>query len=99
MEKTSYEVDQNLPHIALFWEVLREMTPKERSLFLRFSWGRSRLPRGKNFRNFKLCPMNTPGDVNTYLPVAHTCFFQLDLPAYTTKEAMRTKLVYAITHC
>jgi len=100
MERTEYEsVDRSAPHIAIFWEVIREMTPKERSLFLRFVWGRSRLPAGKNFKKFKITPMNVGGNVDGHLPVSHTCFFQLDLPAYSTKEIMREKLVYAITHC
>jgi hypothetical protein len=99
MEKTNYEIDRNLPHVAMFWEVLREMSPKERSMFLRFVWGRSRLPQGRNFKDFKLAACNVTGNVDDYLPVAHTCFFQLDLPAYTNKEVMRNKLVYAITHC
>ena len=30
------------------------------------------------------------------LPTAHTCFNQLDLPQYTTKEKLREKLVYCI---
>jgi hypothetical protein len=100
MERTEYSgIDESASHVQLFWEVLREMTPKERSLFLRFVWGRSRLPAGKNFKKFKLTGMSTSGPVDNYLPVAHTCFFQLDLPSYTTKEAMREKLIYAITHC
>lgn len=28
-----------------FWEILSEFTNQERSLFLRFVWGRTRLPR------------------------------------------------------
>jgi hypothetical protein len=31
-----------------------------------------------------------------YLPHAQTCFFSLSLPAYSTKEIMREKLLYAI---
>lgn len=31
-------------HVQLFWGVLRSFTHEERSLFLRFVWGRSRLP-------------------------------------------------------
>jgi E3 ubiquitin-protein ligase HERC2 len=34
-----------------------------------------------------------------YLPIAHTCFFSIDLPAYTSREVMKEKLMYAITHC
>jgi E3 ubiquitin-protein ligase HERC2 len=99
MEKTDYDIDRNAPVVALFWEVMREMTPQERSLFLRFVWGRSRLPQGRNFKNFKLASCSVSGPVDNYLPVAHTCFFQLDLPAYTTKEICRDKIVYAVTHC
>jgi E3 ubiquitin-protein ligase HUWE1 len=31
------------------------------------------------------------------LPRAHTCFNQLDLPPYTSKEILIEKLTYAIT--
>jgi hypothetical protein len=92
-------VDHNAPHVLMFWEVLREFTPKERSLLLRFVWGRSRLPAGTEFRKFKLAAMHPGGSPDNYLPVAHTCFFTLDLPAYSSKTVMRDKLLYAITHC
>lgn len=32
------------------------------------------------------------------MPVAHTCFFALDLPKYSTKKILREKLTFAITH-
>ena len=32
-------------------------------------------------------------------PQAHTCFFQLDLPNYSTDEAMRSKLSAAAQLC
>lgn len=34
-----------------------------------------------------------------YLPKAHTCFFSLNLPNYSTKELVASKLRYAITQC
>lgn len=34
-----------------------------------------------------------------YLPVSHTCFFTVDLPRYSTKEILKTKLKYAIFNC
>mmetsp|Transcript_25986 Transcript_25986/g.4415 ORF Transcript_25986/g.4415 Transcript_25986/m.4415 type:complete len:178 (+) Transcript_25986:7514-8047(+) len=86
MENTDYEGcaagDQ---HIRFFWEVLREFSPKERSLFLKFVWGRSRLPAGKNFRHMKITRYNPSGNVDNYMPISHTCFFTIDLPAYTNK--------------
>jgi hypothetical protein len=99
-ENTQYEdCSENEPHIGLFWEVIREMNTKEKSLYLKFVWGRSRLPAGRDFRKMKIARFHSSGNVNNYLPVSHTCFFTLDLPRYTTKEAMRSKLLYAITHC
>jgi hypothetical protein len=32
------------------------------------------------------------------LPVAHTCFFHLDIPDYRDKETFQSKLMYAIQH-
>jgi len=97
---TDYEgYSENEEPIKLFWEVLTEMTPRERSLFLKFVWGRSRLPSGRDWRHMKITKYNPPGLVNNYMPISHTCFFTIDLPPYTTKDAMRQKLLYAITHC
>lgn len=87
------------PHIAYFWEVLTEMSSKEKLLFLRFVWGRSRLPASKTFTHMKISKLVPRGPVDKYLPVSHTCFFTIDLPPYNSKEVMREKLLYAITHC
>lgn len=38
-------IDANAPLVQWFWEVMEEFTNQERSLFLRFAWGRTRLPR------------------------------------------------------
>jgi len=36
-------------------------------------------------------------DTTARLPAAHTCFRQLDLPRYASREELREKLVTAIT--
>jgi hypothetical protein len=100
MKNTEYDgIERSAQSVNFFWEVLREFAPQQRSLFLRFVWGRSRLPASGEFRKFKLTKLNKGGNIDDYLPVSHTCFFQLDLPSYSTKEIMRDKLLYAITHC
>lgn len=33
------------------------------------------------------------------LPEAHTCFFTIDLPRYSSFENLKNKLLYAITNC
>ena len=34
-----------------------------------------------------------------YLPKAHTCFFSINLPKYSSKQILKTKLEYAISEC
>jgi len=61
--------------VKRFWRVFRAMTDKERSKFIRFAWGRSRLPKSDNWdRPFKLTKKTGGDDI---LPLAHTCFFQV----------------------
>ncbi|KAF0700480.1 Aste57867_9009 [Aphanomyces stellatus] len=88
------------PHIVWFWNTLRKFSHEERSAFLRFVWGRSRLPHtvAEFPQWFKLQSFNkAPAD--SYLPVAHTCFFALELPAYSSEELLVKKLLYAIYNC
>jgi hypothetical protein len=68
-------------------------------MFLRFAWGRSRLPPPAQLAQspLKIALLDTPRPDDT-LPQAHTCFFAIDLPAYTTLEACRSKLLYACTN-
>ncbi len=98
---TEYEnVDPNSAHIRYFWEVVEEFTDEELTSLLRFVSARSRLPTSsKNFTmNFKL--QGSQGDAkekpDLFLPHAQTCFFSLSLPAYSTKDILRSKLLYAI---
>ena len=43
--------------------------------------------------------LSCPHNDDYHLPISHTCFFQLELPKYSSKAVMRTKLVYAIHNC
>jgi E3 ubiquitin-protein ligase HERC2 len=88
------------PHVRLFWQALEEFDNEERSALVRFTWGRSRLPLNAAAftQRFKIQSFNrTPAD--SFLPVAHTCFFSLELPAYSTLPIMKDKLRYAIFNC
>ena len=90
-------------HIMLFWKMMRErLDDEERCQFLRFVWGRSRLPvRAIDFdRKFKISRMHASDRApDEYLPIAHTCFFSIELPRYTCLDTMHQKILYAITHC
>jgi len=84
--------DRTIRH---FWAVLESFTNEERALFVRFAWGRSRLPRGRWSHSLTLTRVNVGED---RLPLAHTCFFQIELPPYRTEARMREKLLVATTY-
>ncbi|XP_063244096.1 E3 ubiquitin-protein ligase HERC2 isoform X2 [Bacillus rossius redtenbacheri] len=95
-------IDANAPLVQWFWEVMEEFTNQERSLFLRFVWGRTRLPRtiadfrGRDFVLQVLDKYNPP---DHFLPESYTCFFLLKMPRYSCKVVLREKLKYAIHFC
>ncbi|ETO22614.1 hypothetical protein RFI_14580 [Reticulomyxa filosa] len=80
-------------HVQFFWQVLEEFTHQQRSNFLRFVWGQSRLPtRSEDFHDpFGILTSQRNDD--------NTCFFTLELPKYSSKEIMKKKLLYAISNC
>jgi len=78
--------------------VLEEFSPAERSLFLRFAWGRERLPAETEFQEeMKIFP-NSKENPDKQLPHADTCFFNVSLPAYSSQLLMKERLLIAITH-
>lgn len=78
--------------VELFWKVMETLTQKELAGFVRFAWGRSRLPAAKEFTT----KMRLTHGGTAPLPVSHTCFFSVELPEYGTEEEMRHGLLTAI---
>ncbi|GMI41280.1 hypothetical protein TeGR_g2351, partial [Tetraparma gracilis] len=106
MANTEYDDDISVdsPHIQSFWRVFRGFDNEDRSRLLRFVWARERLPNsGREFhQKFKIQAAVGEGakdNPDTYLPKAHTCFFSLGLPKYSSDEVMKEKLLYAIYNC
>ena len=93
---TKYEgVDPDAEHIAWFWEALEEMDNADRSEFLQFVWSRSRLPisDAQWDRPMTIRPGKSEGqNPDAALPTVRTCFFLLNLPAFTSKKTMVEKL-------
>jgi len=95
-------IEQSAPLVTWFWQVMEEFTNAERSLFLRFVWGRTRLPRtiadfrGRDFVLQVLDKYNPPDD---FLPESYTCFFLLKMPRYSCLSVLREKLKYAVHFC
>ena len=86
-------------HIIWFWDVLtNDFNDEERSLYLVFVWGRSRLPlTAAEFDTKHKISSREGGD--RAFPLAHTCFNQLDLPAYSSREVLAQRLRTAIYMC
>lgn len=95
-------VELDSPLIQWFWDVMEEFTNTERSLFLRFVWGRTRLPRAiADFRgrDFVLQVLDKYSPPDHFLPESYTCFFLLKMPRYSCQAVLREKLKYAIHFC
>ena len=103
---TEYDDDMSPSdaHIQSFWRVLRAFDDRDRSQFLRFVWARSRLPsQAADFhQKFKIHSPTGEGvreDPDQYLPKAHTCFFSINLPRYSSDKVMAEKLSYTMYNC
>jgi hypothetical protein len=89
--------------ILWFWEIMAEFSQNDRKAYLRFTWGRNRLPLTKagfkqRMKISRLSPRRAE-DTDRALPVSHTCFFSIDIPDYSSKDVMRQKITYAIYNC
>jgi hypothetical protein len=90
------------PHITLFFEMLRDkFNDEQRSEFLTFVWGRSRLPHTANDMDTSFTIMRAPAkanqaEIDQQLPISHTCGFALELPAYSNVNIMTERILYAV---
>ena len=85
--------------VVWLWDILEEMSEEDKVLFMIFVSGRSRLPTNPVAdlsQRFQILRVDKPVDG---LPTAQTCFFQLRLPPYTSREMLKERLLYAIRHC
>jgi hypothetical protein len=85
------------PVISYFWKTMEMLSQVERSQFIRFVWGRSRLPlKGRPWpQTFKI-QRCAGGD--EMLPSTHTCFFSIELPEYSSESVCHNRLVTAINY-
>ncbi|ESQ29880.1 hypothetical protein EUTSA_v10011172mg [Eutrema salsugineum] len=98
-EYTSYTAGS--PVIHWFWEVVKAFSKEDMARFLQFVTGTSKVP----LEGFKaLQGISGPQRLQIHkaygaperLPSAHTCFNQLDLPEYPSKEQLQERLLLAI---
>lgn len=79
-----------------FWEiVLDEWDDAMRRKLLTFSTGSDRAPIN-GLKSMKFYIVLEGGEDDERLPSSHTCFNQLCMPQYSTKDILRAKLTQAI---
>ncbi|CAL1528834.1 unnamed protein product [Lymnaea stagnalis] len=90
--------------IQWFWRALRSFDQAERANFLQFVTGTSKVPLGgfgnlEGMNGTQKFQIHRDDRSTDRLPSAHTCFNQLDLPAYETFDKLRKMLLLAISEC
>lgn len=89
------------PQIQWFWRAVKSFDTEERAKLLQFSTGSSKVPLN-GFKELsgvngisKFSIHRTYEDTDR-LPTAHTCFNQIDLPAYENYAKLRAALLLAV---
>jgi len=87
--------------VQLFWRVVEKFTPKQREELLLFVTSCSRPPLlgfKELFPAFCIQKTAHPAEeANSRLPTASTCMNLLKLPAYTSEDDCRERILYAIS--
>eukprot|EP01018_Ginkgo_biloba_P030617 Gb_17424 [translate_table: standard] len=89
------------PVIQWFWEVLQSFSKEDKARLLQFVTGTSKVPL-EGFRalqgisGLQRFQIHKAYGSPDRLPSAHTCFNQLDLPEYPSKEQLQERLFLAI---
>lgn len=114
-DSSDFYTDEDQQVIDWFWQMLEnEFTDEQRSQFLIFVYGRSRLSASNTNWDTRFS-INKLFETDTF-PIGHTCFFssvhgcvelirlilsscRVDLPSYTSLEVMTQKVSFAIANC
>lgn len=82
--------------IQWFWQVFEGLTDEQRSKWIYFVWGRSRLPTTDPWETSYKMKMVLKD--HTQLPNSHTCFFTVDYPRYTSLEETESRIMTTIMY-
>ena len=96
----SSDLTEKSNKVRWLWEILNEMSDEDKVKFVKFCWAQERLPATneefqKNQIRFTI-KSHTDKNKKNIFPRADTCFFNLELPEYTSKEIMKNKIIQAI---
>ena len=98
--KYSMELSPESSRIKWLWELLEEFTPADRRKFIKFCWAQERLPITKyEYERLQVVFTRKPcmdKKKKDIFPKADTCFFSMELPEYSSKDIMKSKILTAI---
>ncbi|KAM9351921.1 putative E3 ubiquitin-protein ligase HERC4 [Symphorus nematophorus] len=101
-QNTSYEGEYHAGHptIQMFWEVFEELNESQKKALLWFVTGFERVPILGMEKIKMTVAVFQVWDLSydQYYPETHTCSSTLELPLYSTKEIMQTKLIEALSN-
>eukprot|EP00127_Corallochytrium_limacisporum_P000260 Clim_evm7s9 gene=Clim_evmTU7s9 len=84
------------PYITGFWDIVLNWDTTMKKKFLLFCTGSDRVPLGgMKEMNFKISNLGTDCE---RLPISHTCFNQLCIFHYSSKQKLKDKMEYAIAN-
>eukprot|EP00479_Gromia_sphaerica_P008468 TRINITY_DN3234_c0_g1_i1.p1 TRINITY_DN3234_c0_g1~~TRINITY_DN3234_c0_g1_i1.p1 ORF type:complete len:110 (+),score=18.69 TRINITY_DN3234_c0_g1_i1:242-571(+) len=82
--------------------MLTDFSQENRRKFIRFAWAQDRLPadddefQRSHTRLLIKPPAKHYSNPDIALPRADTCFFNIELPRYSTRDIMELKFLFAI---
>lgn len=85
--------------IKWFWQMFEEFTQEERKMYLKFVWGRSKIPQDTTNLAYRHCISLYSHWNDKSLPKSHTCFFTIDIPEYKEFDVMNARIKLAIETC
>lgn len=87
--------------IKWFWQIVDEMPSDKQRRLLLFVTGSDRMPvGGLTEMTFKITKMvSNRCQTENLLPMSHTCFNQLLLPPYSSRDLLKKNLFLAIENC
>lgn len=89
--------------VTWFWEILGEMPQEQRRMFIQFCYAQSTIPANdeefeRRMVRFQIKPApRGAGNPDQRLPKADTCFFNFELPKYSSKAIMKRQILYAVS--
>ncbi|KRX02870.1 HECT-domain-containing protein [Pseudocohnilembus persalinus] len=104
---TNYKapLKENSDVVRFFWEAVGEFSELEKIKLIKFCWAQERLPASDQEYEkkqislaLKLASQDWVRECpDKYLPRADTCFFNLELPNYSSKEVTKRQILLAIS--